>query len=58
MIKRFIHHQAGATAIEYALICACIFLVIVVSVRVLGNDSTGLFADTGQKVDGAMGHIR
>lgn len=44
MVK-FLKNESGATAIEYALIAAGIFVVIVASVNTLGTDVTGLFQE-------------
>ncbi len=42
-LKKFIRDESGATAIEYGLMAALIFLVIVVSVRVLGTKVSAVF---------------
>lgn len=36
-------NEKGSTAIEYALIGTCIFLVIIVAVTVVGEDLSNLF---------------
>ena len=36
-IKRFLHDQTGATAIEYGLIAAGIFVAIIATVNALGS---------------------
>ena len=43
MIKRFGGNEAGATSIEYALIAAGIFLVIVTVVGAIGSNLTTIF---------------
>ncbi|MDQ1154902.1 Flp family type IVb pilin [Brevundimonas sp. SORGH_AS_0993] len=53
-IGRFLRDETGATAIEYGLICALIFLAIVGSITALGNSSTGGFARTVQRLGDAM----
>ncbi len=46
-MARFLRNESGATAIEYALIAAGIFLAIVTSVNLLGTDVIGLFQEVG-----------
>jgi len=48
--KRFLTDESGATAIEYALICA---LIAVVLVTVLGNLGYALSSEFGE-VSGAL----
>ena len=43
MWTRFKRDESGAAAIEYGLICALIFLVIVTSVAAVANRTTGMF---------------
>jgi pilus assembly protein Flp/PilA len=40
---RFVNNACGATAIEYALICALIFLGAVAGFIALGDQSTGIW---------------
>lgn len=42
-IARILRDDSGATAIEYGLICALIFLVILGSVVAFGNAATTVF---------------
>jgi len=42
-ISRFGRDDGGATAIEYGLICALIFLVIIGSMRLAGEKAAGVF---------------
>nr|WP_314432999.1 Flp family type IVb pilin [uncultured Brevundimonas sp.] len=42
-IGRFLRDDSGATAIEYGLICALIFLVVIGSVVAFGNAATTVF---------------
>lgn len=51
---RFLRNESGATAIEYGLICALIFLAIVTSVSALANTQNGGLAVTVQKLSDAM----
>lgn len=50
-------HQRGATAIEYGLIAALIFLAIVPAVQRLSNDNGGLFGNVANKVVEATAHV-
>jgi pilus assembly protein Flp/PilA len=43
MLSAFRQEQDGVTSIEYALLAALIFAVIVVSVRLVGTDVAALF---------------
>lgn len=54
LIGRFLRDENGATAIEYGLICALIFLAIVTSVSALANTQNGGLAVTVQKLSDAM----
>ena len=53
-VSRFMNDESGATAIEYGLICALIFLAIVGSISALGNTNTGGFARTVEKLSTAI----
>ena len=53
-IGRFLRDDDGATAIEYGLICALVFLAIVGSISALGNTNTGGFARTVEKLSTAI----
>ena len=53
-IGRFLRDDDGATAIEYGLICALIFLAIVSSIAALGNTNSGGFARTVEKLSNAI----
>ena len=54
LIGRFLRNESGATAIEYGLICALIFLAIVTSISALANTQNGGLAVTVQKLSDAM----
>lgn len=43
MLKRFLADDAGATAIEYAVIAALIFLAIVAAIVPIGGSLSGTF---------------
>lgn len=43
VFRRLISDRRGVTAIEYALICACIFLAIVVGITNYNNSVQNLY---------------
>jgi pilus assembly protein Flp/PilA len=45
--------ERGATAVEYALMVALIAAVIIVAVRLIGNNAKEKFTDVGNAVGGA-----
>lgn len=45
IIARFAGSQSGATAVEYALICMCIVLAIVVSLTSVGTNLNNVYAE-------------
>lgn len=53
-IRKLWRNESGATAIEYALIAALIFLAIILSVSLTGNAVRNSYDDTANKVSGAM----
>lgn len=53
-LKAFWANQSGATAIEYGLIAALIFLVIVTSVTAFGNKTTGIMDTVSTAIDAAI----
>lgn len=54
MLKDFIADQDGVTSIEYALLAALIFIVIVASVVALGAAVEAMYGDVAQKVSDAV----
>ena len=42
-IGRFLRDDSGATAIQYGLICALVFLVIIGSMRLAGEKGAAVF---------------
>ena len=58
-MKRFLHRLAaderGATAIEYGLIAALIFLVILGSVTLFGENATDVFIGAADAISDAVG---
>lgn len=54
LIGRFLRNESGATAIEYGLVCALIFLAIVTSISALANSQNGGLAATVNKLSAAI----
>lgn len=54
-IDRFNRDERGATAIEYGLIIALIFLVILSALTAFGDTSTGIFNGAMNAIRNAMG---
>lgn len=50
---RFWRDERGATAIEYGLICALVFLVIITSVTAFGNKTSNIMIT----VSGALSNV-
>ena len=55
MLHRFLRDEQGATSLEYGLIIALIFLVILSAVTAFGNTSTGVFNVAMTTLRNAMG---
>lgn len=53
-LNAFLRDERGATAIEYGLIAALIFLVIVTSVTAFGNKTTGVMDSVSEAIDAAI----
>ena len=53
LIRRFLGNESGATAIEYGLIVAMIFLVIVGAVSLFAGKATGTFDKVSAAVSAA-----
>lgn len=47
------HDERGATAVEYALMVALIAAVIIVAVRLIGNNASDKFTEVGDAVGSA-----
>ncbi len=54
-VKRFNQDECGATAIEYGLIIALIFLVILSALTAFGNTGSGIFNKAMDAIRTAMG---
>ena len=55
VLRRVAGDQSGATAIEYGLILALMFLVILSAVTAFANQGTGIFNTAMTKLATAMG---
>ena len=55
LIARFLRDEAGATALEYGLIIALIFLVILSALTAFGGTSSGIFNLAMNTLRQAMG---
>lgn len=53
-MKRFLSNEDGATAIEYALICAFIVLACVGAITALGGGSNGMWSNVSEKASNVM----
>ena len=53
-VNRFFKNQEGATAIEYALICALIVIVCVAAMTALGSSSNGLWGKVNSNVSSKL----
>lgn len=54
-LARFLRDEAGATAIEYGIILALMFLAILSAVMAFGGTSSGIFNKAMNTLRGAMG---
>ncbi|HYD74216.1 MAG TPA: Flp family type IVb pilin [Candidatus Binatia bacterium] len=48
MLKRFFSDERGATAIEYAIIAALIFLAIIAAIAPIGTELEGVFTEVSE----------
>lgn len=55
MLHRLLKDENGATSIEYGLIIALIFLVILSALTAFGDQSTGIFNGAMNAIRSAMG---
>lgn len=51
LLKRLARDESGATALEYGLICALIFLVAVSGMTVFGNNASGVFIGAANAIN-------
>ena len=54
LIRRFLTDDRGATAIEYGLIVALIFLVIVTAVTLFSDRATAMFTFVSTTIDSVI----
>ena len=54
-LTRFLSDERGATAIEYGLICALVFLVIVTSVTAFGNKTSNVMIRVSNTLSNVVG---
>jgi len=52
MLKRFLCDDRGATAVEYAVIAALIFMAIIAAIIPIGNQLSGTFNDAAAGLSG------
>ena len=45
ILAKFLRQEAGATAIEYGLIAACIAIAIIVAIQTTGNNLSSMFGN-------------
>ena len=53
--RRFVRDESGATAIEYGLLLAMMFLTILAAVTLFANNSTKKFQDASDAIVNAGG---
>jgi len=54
-LSRFARDESGATAIEYGMILALMFLVILGALQAFGGTGSGIFNTAMDKLRAAMG---
>ena len=54
LIARLIRDERGATAIEYGMIIALVFLVAVGAITDFGHKATNVFNTAGAAIDGSL----
>jgi pilus assembly protein Flp/PilA len=52
---RFLADERGATAIEYGLICALVFLVVVTSITAFGNKTSSVMIRVSNTLSNVVG---
>lgn len=52
--KQFLRDESGATSIEYALIMAFVFLVILTAMTMFAKNSTDKMIDASNQISAAM----
>ena len=54
-LSRFLRDERGATAIEYGIICALVFLVVVTSVTAFGNKTSNVMIRVSTTLSNVVG---
>jgi pilus assembly protein Flp/PilA len=54
LLKKFIRENNGATAIEYALLAALIFVVVIGGINALGGKTSGLYNNVSSNVSAVL----
>jgi pilus assembly protein Flp/PilA len=54
-LTRFLRDERGATAIEYGLICALVFLVVVSSITAFGNKTSSVMIRVSNTLSNVVG---
>ncbi len=54
-LKRFLRDTRGATAIEYAMIAALVFLAIITSVTAFGNKTASIIITVSAAISNVVG---
>ena len=54
LIIRMLRENDGATAIEYGMICALVFLVAVSAITSFGNKASAVFISVANAINGVM----
>ena len=50
--RRFVADTSGATAVEYSVICACIFLAVIAALVNFGSAASNMFNHVSNAVGG------
>jgi pilus assembly protein Flp/PilA len=53
LLRRIIHREEGATAVEYAFMLALILMAVIATVATLGTQTSGVWTSSQQKLDNA-----
>ena len=54
LISRLIADERGATAIEYGMICALVFMVALSAMSAFGNAASNMFITAANAISGAL----
>lgn len=53
ILRKFLRDESGATAIEYGLIAACISVVIIGAIQLIGGELSNSFTTIGTTLQNA-----